>query len=127
MCKKNKKGRIFHQKKTSQMKWGPAFWETIHTVASIPDIGKHYEFFELLPDILPCKMCSDHLRDIYTKLPIDVSSPAACSKWAFDVHNEVNVLTGKKKHTHENTCGLWVAVLILVGIIVAAVIISRLQ
>jgi len=70
--------------------WGPAMWRALHAITFTPDRGGHLRFFEALPDALPCPACGLHLRLIYQTLPIDVSSVEACSKWLWQVHNEVN-------------------------------------
>jgi hypothetical protein len=75
--------------------WGPAMWRALHTVSFTPDRGGHLRFFEALPDALPCPACGLHLKEIYERLPIDVSSVPACSEWLWRVHNEVNASLAK--------------------------------
>ena len=75
--------------------WGPAMWRALHAISFTPDRGGHLKFFEGLPDVLPCPSCGLHLKEIYERLPIDVSSVQACSEWLWRVHNEVNASLNK--------------------------------
>jgi hypothetical protein len=82
--------------------WGPAMWRALHAVSFTPDRGGHLKFFESVPDALPCPSCGVHLREIYAKLPIDVSSTKACSEWLWKVHNEVNASLKKPSYSYED-------------------------
>ena len=82
--------------------WGPAMWRALHAVSFTPDRGGHLKFFESVPDALPCPSCGVHLREIYAKLPIDVSSTRACSEWLWKVHNEVNASLKKPSYSYED-------------------------
>ena len=77
--------------------WGPTMWRALHSVSFTPDRGGHLKFFEAVPDALPCPSCGTHLKEIYKKFPIDVSSVAACSRWLWQVHDEVNASLGKSR------------------------------
>jgi len=51
------------------MKWGPIFWNFLHTLsATYPKYPSRedkicmMQFFSILPNILPCKLCKDHCR-----------------------------------------------------------------
>ena len=82
--------------------WGPSMWRALHAVSFTPDRGGHLKFFESVPDALPCPSCGVHLREIFTKLPIDVSSTNACSEWLWKVHNEVNASLGKPAYSYDD-------------------------
>ena len=83
--------------------WGPSMWRALHAVSFTADRGGHLAFFEALPDVLPCPSCGAHLREIYSKLPIDVSSVEACSRWLWQVHTEVNrALRKSTAYTYED-------------------------
>jgi len=77
--------------------WGPTMWRALHSVSFTPDRGGHLKFFEAVPDALPCPSCGTHLKEIYKKYPIDVSSVEACSRWLWQVHDEVNASLGKSR------------------------------
>ena len=47
-------------------------------------------FFNSLPDVLPCKMCANHCRENLTKIPPQVQSKNSLSRWLVNFHNEVN-------------------------------------
>lgn len=83
--------------------WGPTMWRALHSVSFTPNRGGHLKFFEAVPDALPCPSCGEHLKEIYKKYPIDVSSVKACSQWLWQVHDEVNASLGKSRaYTYED-------------------------
>lgn len=88
--------------------WGKHLWASIHFIAlgysdSPSDSeSKNYEtFFNNLHKVLPCKSCSNHLRDTLAKqhplTPKDLVNKDALFKWTVDLHNVVN--TRLKKPT----------------------------
>jgi hypothetical protein len=91
-----KKDQVFFNMKNMDLAgWGPSMWRALHAVSFTADRGGHLAFFEAVPDALPCPSCGVHLREIYSQLPIDVSSVDACSRWLWRVHHEVNRSLGK--------------------------------
>jgi hypothetical protein len=78
--------------------WGPAGWQLIHNIAQEPQTTtKHKDavadWFRLLPYALPCKYCRASLADYLTAQPLTPSTlatPAAFSRWTYDIHNRVN-------------------------------------
>jgi hypothetical protein len=88
--------------------WGPFFWHTIHIVAlgypqepSYGDKKAAKEFFESLKFLIPCPICRTHYESHMAKIPITASldSRKELFKWTVDLHNEVNVMLGKRKYT----------------------------
>ena len=88
--------------------WGKHLWASIHYIAlGYPDSpsdseSKSYEaFFNNLYKVLPCKSCSNHLRETLAKQhPLtskDLVNKDALFKWTVDLHNVVN--TRLKKPT----------------------------
>ena len=82
--------------------WAKCGWCFFHAVSftvpqnpTLEQQNRYREFFESLPNILPCKKCQGHLKENYATLPIDVSSPRACSEWLVKIHNTVNTIAGK--------------------------------
>ena len=89
--------------------WGSQTWHSIHAIAmSYPENPtdeqkKQYEdFFKTLPDVLPCAICGEHLRENYKKLPIQLGSPKELFNWTVALHNLVNEQTGKPTLTNED-------------------------
>jgi len=88
--------------------WGPFFWHTIHIAAlgypqepTYSDKKAMKEFFESLQHIIPCPICRAHYTSHLAKLPITASidSRVDLFRWTVDLHNEVNVMLGKRKFT----------------------------
>ena len=88
--------------------WGPFFWHTIHIAAlgyptepSYSDKKAAKEFFESLKFLIPCPICREHYASHMGKIPITASldSRKDLFRWTIDLHNEVNVMLGKRKYT----------------------------
>jgi hypothetical protein len=88
--------------------WGPFFWHTIHIAAlgypqepGYSDKKAMKDFFESLQLIIPCPICRTHYVSHMAKLPISASldSRKDLFRWTVELHNEVNVMLGKRKYT----------------------------
>lgn len=87
-------------------KWGKHFWKTIHYIIfSAPDSpsieykNNLLNFLVALKFLLPCENCRRHYSENLKKFPITdeiLSSKEKLIKWSVDLHNEVNLRTGKK-------------------------------
>ena len=85
--------------------WGPYGWNFLHYVTlGYPknpdnDDKKNYKlFFESLKNILPCPKCAKHYEENLKVLPLTdeiLDDKEKLIKWLIDVHNRVNVSTGK--------------------------------
>ena len=85
--------------------WGPYGWNFLHYVTlgypKNPDTDdkKNYKlFFESLKNILPCPKCAKHYEENLKVLPLTddiLDDKEKFIKWLIDVHNRVNVSTGK--------------------------------
>lgn len=87
----------------NQNVWGKCTWVLIHSVAmNYPDYPSPTEkentikFFKILGDILPCSYCRKHYRENTKQLPINADSKIELIWWTIDLHNRVNVATGKR-------------------------------
>ena len=67
--------------KMSPNVWGPKAWDFLHTLSfAYPENPTEKEkqsmlnFFNSLPDILPCKMCANHCRENLSSIPPQVDS-----------------------------------------------------
>ena len=85
--------------------WGPPLWLDLHTRSfdypECPSVRQRLEeahFFRTLDQQIPCKICRGHYRDYLSKHPVQyhVDSQEDISKWLVNLHNEINVRTGKK-------------------------------
>jgi hypothetical protein len=73
--------------------WGPSGWKLLHLIAASPGDTKVYDWFQLLPYVLPCKFCRTSLQEYYGKLPLTlaiVKDHNAFSHWLYKIHNMVN-------------------------------------
>lgn len=66
-------------------------------------------FFHMLPDVIPCSTCSDHLRENLKKMPIDnhLSSNKDLFAWSVQLHNVVNKQLGKPQISIEEANKKW--------------------
>lgn len=127
--------------------WGPPMWIFLHSITiNYPECPTNKEkeytknFFILLPDILPCPKCTNHLKQHYKKYPLTdeiLCSKKSFVKWLIDLHNEVNVSSGKKRladddifkkyykmynKTNYNNIFIYLTVIIVVLIIIISMI-----
>ncbi len=90
--------------------WGPFFWHTIHIVAlgypknpTYTDKKCAKEFYESLAFLIPCPVCREHYKAHLISKPIStfLDSRTDLIKWTIDIHNKVNITTGKPEWTLE--------------------------
>lgn len=89
--------------------WGPPTWQVLHSMAhAYPDKPSAEEqrqarnFAEALGCMLPCEKCRNHYRDLYSKLGQSLElSREDMENYYFQVHNAVNVATGKPTITRD--------------------------
>ena len=91
--------------------WGPPTWEFLHSITlNYPvcpnEVQKNNikNFFNNLQSILPCEKCQLNYKQHLIKSPLTdqiLSSRTTLIRWLFDIHNEVNISTGKKVITFE--------------------------
>ena len=100
--------------KMSPNVWGPKAWDFLHTLTfayphkpSKKEQESMLNFFNSLPDILPCKMCANHCRENLSDIPPQVESKESLTKWLVEFHNEVNIQNGKPKYEYENAVKIY--------------------
>ena len=86
--------------------WGPSFWHILHTMSfdyPTEPTQKHkqdyYKFFSSLKNVLPCKLCRQHLKENLKILKLTKSvfkSRESLSRWVFELHELVNKMLKKK-------------------------------
>jgi len=99
--------------------WGESFWNTIHYIAinypnnpSDEDKTNVKIFFVSLSNLLPCEKCRHHYKLNLIKYPLSdkiLSSKMNLFKWTNDLHNEVNILTGKNKMTLDDAYSYYIS------------------
>ena len=96
--------------------WGPYVWAAIHIMCmgapdKIPE-GKrksYAQFINSLPNILPCTVCGEHLRENLATFPVDdfLDSRQSLFEWSVRMHNIVNRHTGKQDVSFEDAFNHW--------------------
>ncbi len=81
--------------------WGPSAWSFIHflTIAypdkpTREDIENHKNFINLLPKILPCSICKNHIEKNLEDIDFELilSSKNSYMNFMWELHNKVNSL-----------------------------------
>ena len=85
--------------------WGPPLWKKLHELTfEYPENPSGIEkknmiqFFKVdLPKLIPCEECVINYRKKLQRYPIELSidSKDELSRWLIDIHNQVNLATGK--------------------------------
>ena len=78
-------------------KWGPAFWQTLHTITftypnypSVKEQRMYRRTITLIGKTLPCSICRQDYLHYLQKHPPDMTSRYTFSKYMVDLHNDVN-------------------------------------
>jgi len=96
--------------------FGPYIWAAIHLIClGAPktldnDLKQKYqEFFTLLPYVLPCRKCGNHLQENLHQVPINnsLNSSEELFIWSVHLHNLVNTQLGKSTITTEDARKFW--------------------
>ena len=96
--------------------WGPPGWKFMHYVSlGYPDAPnetdkqQYKEFYESLQHVLPCHTCAQNYKDNLRTMPIDdaLGSRDSLIKWVIDIHNKVNIETGKKQLDYNEALNLY--------------------
>ena len=94
--------------------WGPPAWKFLHTITfqypeNPTDVEKrkYYVFFNSLKDVLPCPNCREHYSVNFDKIPIQMESRKELIEWLIDIHNKVNVMTGKREYSYDEVYQLY--------------------
>ena len=91
--------------------WGPHGWKFLHFVAigypknpTDEDKLNYKNFFTMIPNILPCSICSDHYSKNLIKYPLTneiLTDRIKLFNWTVDMHNEVNITNNKNKINYD--------------------------
>jgi len=107
---------IYPQRMSSMTKnpknWGPSLWHYLHTVAvnypnnpSYSDIEKMVTWLDTLFITIPCEVCRDHyktyIEDNKLRLFQICSSGNNLFNFLVDLHNWVNIQSGKRSWSYE--------------------------
>lgn len=91
--------------------WGPSGWRLLHLITAEPFTNEQhkqdvFDWFCLLPYVLPCKYCRASFSDYLKVQPLTLEimkTPATFGKWIYDIHNRVNEkLRGQGLITEKN-------------------------
>jgi hypothetical protein len=96
--------------------FGPYIWASIHLIClgapkdmTANALEKYKRFFNLLPSVLPCQNCANHLSKNLKKLPLDnsINSASALFDWSVQLHNIVNKQLNKKQLSEDDALTFW--------------------
>jgi hypothetical protein len=96
--------------------FGPYVWAAIHLIClGAPktlddDLKQKYkDFFMLLPAVLPCRKCGNHLAENLQQLPVynSLNSADDLFAWSVNLHNLVNTQLGKPTLTEMDARKFW--------------------
>ena len=96
--------------------WGPGAWLFLHSITmNYPENPSETEkmyyknFFLNLQNVLPCPSCAKHYSINLKKYPIDpaLENRELFVKWLIDIHNEVNLMLGKKTYSYDEVYELY--------------------
>ena len=92
--------------------WGPSYWKMLHYITlAYPNNPTENDktdiknLFKALHPVLPCQKCRNNFNDHLKKFPLDekaLSSKATLVMWLINIHNEVNIINGKKIMTYDD-------------------------
>ena len=86
--------------------WGPPGWKFLHYITfTYPNNPTNKEkesylnFFKYVGEVLPCEKCRYNYKNHQEKYPLN-DTVLSCKQnlviWLINIHNEVNIITGKK-------------------------------
>ena len=87
-----------------RLNWGEHIWHSMHFVAmgypeppTPSDRDAYRVFYTKIPDVLPCRKCAPHFREIIERIPIEpyLLNRKQLFTWTVLAHNEVNKSLGK--------------------------------
>ena len=94
----------------NQNLWGPKYWFTLHTISfeypmypTDNDKRIYQQIFTSFQHVLPCSVCRRNYRKNLKELPIEnyLENRKALVYWVIDLHNKVNVETGKRTYSYD--------------------------
>ena len=121
--------------------WGPGAWNTLHAFAHTQaetlteeEIEQFGWFLTTFAGYIPCPKCRRHFQNFLDRRMTreTLATRASIVSLLNDAHNEVNARTGKRIYTleehyevysfrpkHRNTLARDIAILVVIGIVVA--------
>jgi hypothetical protein len=96
--------------------FGPYVWAAIHLIClgAPTHLNEHQKmsyknFFTLLPNVLPCRSCGDHLHENLQNLPIDnhLNTSDELFTWSVKLHNLVNKQLKKQSISESDAKKFW--------------------
>ena len=89
--------------------WGPILWKEMHlkTFETPMDKLTILEYFNRIPERIPCDKCKKHYTAYIRRNPIPTDNRDDLIHWLIDLHNDVNKRTGKKILTYKEARSLY--------------------
>ena len=96
--------------------WGKHAWIFLHSLTmaypdnpSENDVQTYKNFFMLLPDVLPCSACREHLKEHMCRFSLTsaLKNRRSLVEWLINIHNLTNESLGKPKKTFDEVIDLY--------------------
>jgi hypothetical protein len=94
----------------NQNLWGPKYWFTLHTISfeypmypTDNDKRIYQQIFTSFQHVLPCSVCRENYKKNLKEHPIEnyLENRKTLVYWVIDIHNKVNVETGKRTYSYD--------------------------
>ena len=96
--------------------WGKHAWIFLHSLTmaypdnpSENDVQTYKNFFMLLPEVLPCSACREHLKEHMCRFSLTsaLKNRRSLVEWLINIHNLTNESLGKPKKTFDEVIDLY--------------------
>ena len=121
-------------KKISVQEWGPYAWYYFHIMSySFPNMNINtvpisntenklnddiidkkksiIDFYKIISNVLPCETCQNHYKKIMKVYPLEYNDNLTKNhliRWVLNIHNSVNIITGKRKYSIDRLNKLYI-------------------
>ena len=98
--------------------WGPCYWSFLHHVAETypkhPNDTmkrKYYDLIMNLPLYIPNEAMSNNFSHLLDKYPVSpyLTNRDSFKRWVYFIHNKINLQTGKRQISYEESQDLFYA------------------
>jgi hypothetical protein len=96
--------------------WGKHGWIFLHSLTmaypdnpSENDIQTYKNFFMLLPEVLPCSACRQHLKEHFCRFSLTAAlkNKKMLVEWLINIHNETNKSLGKQTKSFDEVIDIY--------------------
>ncbi len=97
--------------------WGPSGWNFLHYITftypnnpTDEEKETYLNFFTFVGKVLPCKNCRINFEKHQIKYPLNdivLKNKENLVKWLINIHNEVNIMNGKKVLSYNDVINIY--------------------